>query len=82
MRSVLLREHRRLTFTAWHPADGLHRAVSVDSFATHALLDAGKVRGRNEECDVRLTSVQTLTERVSFVKTRFPLGDLHPHPHL
>jgi hypothetical protein len=78
LRSVPLREHRRLTFTTWHPADGMHRAISVDSFATHAFLEAGKVGGRNEECIIGLTSVQTLIERVSFVKTRFPLGDLHP----
>lgn len=74
-----MREHRRLTFTTWHPADGPHRAISFNSFATHAFLDAGKVGGRNEERIVGLTSVQTLIERVSFVKTRLPLGDLHPH---
>ena len=78
-RSVSLREHWRLTFTAWHPADRLHRAISVDSFGAHAFLNARNVGGRNEECDVGLTSVQTLIERVSLVRTRFPLGDLHPH---
>jgi len=39
----------------------------------------GVFGGDKEGCNVGLTSVQTLIERVSFVRTRFPLGDLYPH---
>jgi hypothetical protein len=66
-----------LTFSTWHPADRLHRAISINCFGAHACLNGGQVGGRNNDCDDRLTSVQTLIDRVSFVKRKFPLGDLH-----
>jgi len=54
----------------------VYRAISINGFTTHACLNAGEVGGRDDESNVRLTSVHTLIDRVSFVKTKFPLGDL------
>ena len=34
---VRMREHQRLTFTTWNPADGVHRAISVNNFVTHTV---------------------------------------------
>lgn len=41
-----------LTFTSRHPADRVHRAISINGFTTHACLNAGEVGGRDEESNV------------------------------